>query len=64
MTNVETKIEGNKLIITVDLSQNQGPSSTGKTDGIASSHGNVPVEGAPGNVRIGLNVYRIRAKVG
>jgi len=55
MQNVETKVEGNKLHITVDLSKSFGPSSTGKTTIVASSKGNVEV--APG-VKMGINVYK------
>jgi len=55
MQNVETKIEGTKLTIVVDLSKNLGPSKSGKTIIIASSKGNVDV--APG-VKMGINVYK------
>jgi ABC-type polar amino acid transport system ATPase subunit len=37
MQNVTLKVEGNKLIIDVDLSKEIGPSSSGKTTLIASS---------------------------
>jgi hypothetical protein len=51
------KVEGNMLTIQVDLSQEFGPSSTGKTIIISSTEGNVSI---PGNeeVKIGLNIYR------
>jgi hypothetical protein len=55
MQNVETKIEGTKLTIVVDLSKNLGPSKSGKTIIVASSKGNVEV--APG-VKMGINVYK------
>ena len=55
MQNVETKVEGSKLHIVVDLSKSFGPSSTGKTTIVASSKGNVEV--APG-VKMGINVYK------
>ena len=50
------KVEGNKLTITVDLSQRYGKSSSGKSIIIASSEGNQAI---PGNedIKIGLNVY-------
>ena len=55
--NVELKVEGNILTITVDLSKDFGPSkSSGKTIVIASSKGNVPVPGS--DAKIGLNVYK------
>jgi hypothetical protein len=52
-------VTGNILTITVDLSAPTTPSSSGKTDIIASSQGNVDVPGKPG-VKIGLNIYRTK----
>lgn len=54
MKNVETKIEGTKLIITVDMSKTFGPSNSGKTIIVASTEGNVKI----GDVTVGLNVYK------
>ena len=56
MKNIEMNVEGNKLTITVDLSQRYGKSSSGKSIIIASSEGNQAI---PGNeeIKIGLNVY-------
>jgi hypothetical protein len=56
MKNVEMKIEGNILIIRVDLSKEFGPSSSGKTTIIASTEGNVSV--LDREEKVGLNVYR------
>lgn len=56
MKNIEMKTEGEKLIITVDLSKRFGLSSSGKSVIIASSEGNQPVPGTDG-IKIGLNVY-------
>jgi len=58
MKNVETRVEGGKLHITVDLSKDFGPSKTGKTIIISSSEGNQKVEGT--EAIFGLNVYRKR----
>ncbi len=56
MKNVDMKIEGDILTITVDLSKEFGPSSSGKTIIIASTEGNAAV---PEREEIvGLNVYR------
>jgi hypothetical protein len=55
MKNVEIKIEGEKMTITVDLSKTFGPSKSGKTTVIASSEGNVAI--SPG-VFLGINVYK------
>ncbi len=56
MRNVEMKVEGEKLHIEVDLSQEGEVSSSGKSLVIGTTKGNVPVEGRP-DVMVGLNVY-------
>lgn len=56
MKNVDIKVNGNILTITVDLTKDFGPSSSGKTIIIASTEGNFPLPGRPDVV--GLNVYR------
>jgi hypothetical protein len=58
MKNVDMKVDGDKLTITVDLSKEFGPSSSGKTIIIASSEGNQTIEYKDGSYKIGLNVYR------
>ncbi len=56
MKNVEMSVNGNVLTITVDLTKDFGPSSSGKTIIIGSTEGNAPL---PGRTEIvGLNVYR------
>ena len=56
MKNVKLAVNGNTLTITVDLTQEFGPSSSGKTIIIASTEGNFPL---PGRTEVvGLNVYR------
>lgn len=56
MKNVKLRLEGEILTITVDLSQEFGPSSSGKTIIVASTEGNqaVGLEGC----KLGLNVYK------
>ena len=49
-------VEGNILTIKVDLSKEFGPSSSGKTIIVATTEGNVSVEGR--DEKVGLNVYR------
>lgn len=61
MKNVEMKAEQGKLIITVDLTKEHGPSTSGKSVIIATTEGNVDVPGVP-DTKIGLNVYRKKAK--
>ena len=55
--NVQVEVEGNVLILRVDLSQNFGLSSSGKSVIIASSGGNASVPGYS-DVKVGLNVFR------
>ena len=57
MKNVEMKVEHGKLIVTVDLAKELGPSASGKSVIIATTEGNTDVPGEP-DVKIGLNVYR------
>ena len=57
MKNLDMRIEQGKLIITVDLTKELGPSSSGKSVIIATTAGNVDVPGTD-DVKIGLNVYR------
>lgn len=56
MKNVVMTTEGNTLIIKVDMSQRLGPSKSGKTITVASTEGNVSVEGNEA-IKVGLNVY-------
>lgn len=53
--NVEATLDGNLLTIVVDLSQEHGPSKSGKTTIIGTTNGNPTVIG---KVKIGLNVYK------
>jgi len=59
LQNVETKLNGSILTITVDLSKRLGPSSTGKTTIIGTTGGSAKVPGQP-EVSFGLNVYTKR----
>ena len=61
MKNVQMNVEGNKLIIVVDLSQELGISSSGKSITIASTEGNVALPERE-EIKIGLNVYKPRPK--
>ena len=56
--NVETKVKGSILTITVDLSKKQGLSKSGKSNIIASTQGNISISGKDGKeTKVGLNVY-------
>jgi len=54
--NVELSVQGNILTITVDLTKEFGPSSSGKTVIIASTEGNFRLPER--EEVVGLNVYR------
>ena len=58
MKNVDIKTEKGKMMITVDLSKDFGPSQSGKTTIIATTSGGVAVEG----VKVNLSVYRSAVK--
>jgi hypothetical protein len=55
--NIETKVTGDKLIITIDLTKSFGLSGSGKSEIIASTEGNVSLPGHE-DIKIGVNVYR------
>lgn len=59
MKNVDMKLDGNILTITVDLSKEFGPSASGKTTIVASTEGNVSV--LDREEKIGLNIYKKKA---
>ncbi len=61
MKNVQINVEGNKLVIIVDLNQEFGLSSSGKSITIASTEGNIAVPGRE-EVKVGLNIYKPRPK--
>jgi ABC-type dipeptide/oligopeptide/nickel transport system ATPase component len=54
-TNVTAKLEGKILTITIDLSERNGASGSGKSVIVASTGGNVAIPGT--DVKIGLNAY-------
>mgnify|MGYP000989619893 CR=1 FL=1 len=56
MKNVDMKVDGNLLTITIDLSKNFGRSRSGKSTIIATSAGNKEVPGT--DAKIGLNIYK------
>lgn len=56
MKNVELTVAGNILTIKVDLSQDFGPSSSGKTTIIATTEGNVTIPER--DEKVGLNIYK------
>jgi hypothetical protein len=66
MENIAMKRDGSKLVIEIDLSQDQGPSASGKTILVATTRGSAPVPGSE-DTFVGLNCFRYnepRAKKG
>ena len=61
MKHVQMNVEGNKLIIVVDLNQEFGLSSSGKSITIASTEGNISVPGRE-DLKIGVHIYKPRPK--
>ncbi len=57
MQNIELEVQGNTLMIMIDLSQELGVSASGKSMIIATTGGNVTVPGTD-EIKLGLNVYR------
>ena len=57
MKNITQKVTGDVLTITVDLSKKFGTSKSGKSIVIASTEGNVSVEGHP-EIKAGINIYK------
>ncbi len=61
MKNIEMTVEGDKLIIVVDLKQEFGLSSSGKSITVASTEGNIAVPQRE-EIKIGLNIYKPRPR--
>jgi hypothetical protein len=57
MKNITQKLNGNILTLTIDISKTFGASKTGKSIIVASTEGNVSVEGKEA-VKMGVNIYK------
>lgn len=57
MKNIEMKLTGNILTITVDVSKEFGLSTSGKSKIIASTEGNISIPEKE-EIKIGLNIYK------
>lgn len=55
--NIDMKVTGKKLVITVDLSKDLGTSKSGNNTLIASSKGNISIPGHE-DIKLGLNIYK------
>jgi len=56
LSNVKVAVKGSVATITIDLSQNLGPSKSGKTVLVATTAGNINIPGT--DVTLGLNAYK------
>jgi hypothetical protein len=57
MKNIEMKLNGDQLVITVDITKDFGMSKSGKSITIASTEGNISIPDHE-DIKIGLNIYR------
>lgn len=57
--NIEATVsnDGKTLTLTIDITKSQGRSASGKTEIIATSAGNQPIDGTKGAI-LGLNLYK------
>lgn len=55
-TNIQSAVDGDWLVLRINLKERHGQSKTGKTTIVATSSGNKLIEGT-GGVTIGLNAY-------
>ena len=56
--NVSVIIEGEELVVRINLTKDFGKSKSGKTIIVASSEGNVSLPEPYKNIKMGLNVYK------
>lgn len=58
--NIEASVKDGKLTLVIDLKAETWPSGSGKTDMVATTSGNLAIDGTDGLV-LGLNAYRKKA---
>ncbi|NVM53786.1 MAG: hypothetical protein HWN66_08805 [Candidatus Helarchaeota archaeon] len=56
MQNVEKKLDGNILTLTMDTTKDYGSSASGKSTIVASTRGNKKIEET--EILVGLNLYK------
>ena len=57
--NILAAVEGDKLTLVIDLSEDLGPSSSGKTNIVASTRGSLVIPNHP-HLKLGLNLFKGR----
>jgi len=55
MTNIETDVKGDILTIKINLTETHGRSGSGKSEVIATTRGNVKLDGG---ISLGINCYK------
>ena len=60
MKNIRLEIDGDDLVIRLDLRQDHGPSRSGKTLVVGTTSGSIPVllPGAPPGLTANVTIYR------
>lgn len=61
MNNVDMKVTGDILTVTIDLSKEYGLSASEKSISVASTNGNISVP-EHADIKIGINVYKKAGK--
>ncbi len=57
MKNLKMSVKGKKLTIEIDLEERNGTSSSGKSEIIATTSGNMKLDAPNDNISIGINCY-------
>lgn len=56
--NIQVEIKGDKLMLEIDLTKENGPSKSGKTVNIGSTRGNQRIPYGDTEIVIGVNCYK------
>lgn len=60
-SNVTGEMDGNTLVLRIDITKRFGESKSGKSETIATTSGNVKVATPKGDITLGLNLYKKKA---
>lgn len=58
MENIKVTVNGSKVTLEIDTNVELGVSSSGKSNIIATTSGNVSLPGVDPSVKFGINIYR------
>lgn len=62
MQNIKAKLEGNKLILEIDVNEELEATTGGKGIVIAKTGGYIPLSNEPGSAKISLHMWKPRKK--